>query len=157
MYIARVQGSGEIQMRLRLPAPVIGALLLGCAAIGLAQTNGAAASDQAANNAPVGSEQNPVRVSSGVMMGLSIRHEAPQYPGHKCGEPAPSGQVVTRAIINPEGKVDKLTVISGPEERREPNLKALRQWTYKPYLLNGNAVWVQTTIMVIIDMGCEPK
>jgi periplasmic protein TonB len=91
------------------------------------------------------------------MMGVSIHREIPHYPVHQCGEPAPSGQVVTRAVINPEGKVDKLTVISGPEERREANLKALRQWTYKPYLLNGNAVWVQTTIAIIIDMGCEPK
>jgi hypothetical protein len=145
-------------MRLRiLPAIAIGALLFGCPVKDIGQANGAAAQDQTSNDAPVGSEQNPVRVSSGVMAGLAIHHEMPQYPVHKCGESAPGGQVVTRAVINPEGKVDKLTVISGPEERREPNLTALRQWTYKPYLLNGKAVWVQTTIAVIIDMGCEPK
>jgi len=140
-------------MRLQLVATVIGALLLGYPII----ETSARASDQVANNSPLGSEQNPVRVSSGVMMGLSIHREIPHYPTPKCGDPSSIGQVVTRAIITPDGKVDKLTVISGPEERREPNLKALRLWTYKPYLLNGNAVWVQTTIAVIVDMGCEPK
>ena len=139
-----------------LLAIVIGALLVGHPVIGFGQTSRTATSDQAMNNAALGTEQNPVKVSSGVMMGLSIHREIPHYPVHKCGEAAPVGQVVTRAIINPEGKVDKLTVLSGPEERREANLKALRQWTYKPYLLNGTAVWVQTTIMVIVDMGCEP-
>jgi Gram-negative bacterial TonB protein C-terminal len=144
-------------MRLRvLLAIVFGTLLVGHLAIGFGRTSGTATSDQATNNAPLGSEQNPVKVSSGVMMSLSIHREIPHYPVTRCGEPSPSGQVVTRAIINPEGKVEKLTVLSGPEARREANLKALRQWTYKPYLLNGTAVWVQTTIMVIVDMGCEP-
>jgi protein TonB len=146
-------------MRLRvLLVIVIGTLLVGHPVIGFGQTSGAATSDQTTNNAPLGSEKNPVRVSSGVMAGLVIHREIPHYPVPRCGEPAPSGQVVTRAIINPEGKVEKLTVISGPEAHREANLKALRQWTYKPYLLNGTAVWVQTTIAIIIDFGgCEPK
>ena len=86
---------------------------------------------------------------------LIIHREIAHYPVPRCGEP--SGQVVTRAIINPEGKVEKLTVISGPEARRDANLKALRQWTYKPYLLNGTAVWVQTMITINIDFGgCAP-
>jgi protein TonB len=146
-------------MRLRiLPAIVGGTLLAGHPAIGFGQTSGAAAPDQATNTAPLGSEQNPVKVSSGVMNGLAIHREIPHYPVPRCGDPAYSGQVVTRAIINPEGKVDKLTVITGPVANREANLKALREWTYKPYLLNGTAVWVQTTIMIIIDMaGCESK
>jgi hypothetical protein len=145
-------------MRLRVSLlVVIGTLLVGYPVVGLGQASGAAASGQPANDAPLGSEQNPVKVSSGVMMGLNIHREIPHYPLHKCGEPAPSGQVVTRAIINPEGRVDKLTIISGPEERREANLEALREWTYKPYLLNGSAVWVQTTITINIVMGGEPK
>lgn len=62
------------------------------------------------------------------------------------------------AIINPNGQIEKLTAISGPEVLREPNLEAVRQWTYKPYLLNGNPVWVQTTITINIQMGgCQPK
>jgi periplasmic protein TonB len=145
-------------MRLRvLLAIVFGTLLSGHPAIGFGQTSGTAA-DQVMNTGPLGSEQNPVKVSSGVMMALSIHREIPHYPVPRCGDPAAIGQVTTRAIINPEGKVEKLTVISGPEARREPNLKALRQWTYKPYLLNGMAVWVQTIITVNIDMaGCESK
>jgi periplasmic protein TonB len=143
-------------MRLRLLGLLLGVSLAGYPVVGIGQTI-AGTSDQVANNSPVGSEQNPVRVSSGVMMGLSMQREIPHYPVPKCGEPAPSGSVVTRAIVNPEGKVAKLTIISGPEERRDANLKALRQWVYQPYLLNGRAVWVQTVITINISMGCESR
>ena len=145
-------------MRLRrLLLIAVGAMLSGWPVIGSDQMSGAA-QDQSANSAPLGSEQNPVKVASGVMAGLIIHRVTPQYPIPVCGDPAYSGPVVTRANISPEGKVDKLTVISGPVADREANLKALRQWTYKPYLLNGTAVWVQTVITININFGrCEPK
>jgi outer membrane biosynthesis protein TonB len=57
------------------------------------------------------------------------------------------------ATITPEGKVDKLTVISGPESLRRRALEAMQQWTYKPYELNGNRVWVQVILTMNIDFG----
>jgi hypothetical protein len=44
--------------------------------------------------------------------------------------------------------VESLDVISGPEELRDSALDAFRQWTYKPFLLNGQPVEVETTIKV---------
>jgi protein TonB len=52
------------------------------------------------------------------------------------------------AMIDDQGKITKLTVVSGPEKLRDAALDAVNQWTYKPYLLNGKPVFVQTQITV---------
>jgi len=106
---------------------------------------------QSDNQAPIGSEKNPARVSSGVMASYILQRKLPIYPASE--GPYRSGAVVLHVIITPEGKVDKLTVISCPDPLRKRALEAVRQWTYKPYLLNGTAVWVQTTIMMNLDFG----
>ena len=103
------------------------------------------------NSAAPGSEKNPLRVSSGVMASLVIQPRMPLYPATE--GPYRSGAVVLHAIITPEGKVNKLTVISGPNSLRKRALEAVHQWVYKPYLLNGAAVWIQTTITMNIDFG----
>ena len=59
-----------------------------------------------------------------------------------------SGAIVLHAIIDPQGKVDKLSVISGPGVLRDASLTAVRQWTYKPYLLKGRPQSVETTVTV---------
>jgi protein TonB len=85
------------------------------------------------------------------MMDLAIQHKTPFYPAAE--GPYRSGAIVLHAIITPEGKVDRLTVISSPDSLRKRALEAVHQWTYKPYLLNGTAVWIQTTITMNIDFG----
>jgi protein TonB len=57
--------------------------------------------------------------------------------------------VVLAATIDDEGKVMSVSVVSGPEKLRDAALTAVRQWTYKPYLLNGKPVFVQTVVSVI--------
>jgi periplasmic protein TonB len=106
---------------------------------------------QVDSQASIGKERNPLRVSSGVIAGLLLQHKMPIYPAAE--GPYRSGAIVLHAIITPEGKVDKVTVISSPDSLRKRALEAVRHWTYKPYLLNGTAVWVQTTIMMNIDFG----
>jgi TonB family protein len=86
------------------------------------------------------------------MARLVIRHEAPHYPTSE-GSYTSGGAVVLHAVITPQGKIDKLVVISCPDSLRKRALEAVRQWTYKPYELNGSAVWVQTTVTMNIDFG----
>ncbi|HMF63778.1 MAG TPA: energy transducer TonB [Edaphobacter sp.] len=114
-------------------------------------TDNSQAITQTDNQAALGSEKNPLRVSSGVMAGLAIQHKMPLYPAAE--GPYRSGAIVLHAIITPEGKVDKLTVISGPDSLRKRALEAVHQWVYKPYLLNGTSVWIQTTITMNLDFG----
>ena len=56
------------------------------------------------------------------------------------------------AVIGKDGSVEKLIVVSGPKELQESSLDAVRQWTYKPYLVNGDPVEVKTTINVIYTL-----
>jgi len=52
------------------------------------------------------------------------------------------------AIIGTDGKIERLTLISGPPDvgYTAAVMSAVRQWEYKPYLLNGQPVKVDTTI-----------
>ncbi len=59
-----------------------------------------------------------------------------------------SGAVVMGAIVDDHGKVTKLTVVAGPEGLRDAALTAVRQWTYKPFQLNGAPVFVSTVVTV---------
>lgn len=57
-----------------------------------------------------------------------------------------SGTVVLHARISTRGTVGALRVISGPASLQRAALDAVRQWTYRPYLLNNAPVEVETTI-----------
>lgn len=58
------------------------------------------------------------------------------------------GAVVLHATIDREGRIIGLSVISGPNQLRQAAVDAVRQWEYQPYVLNGLAVDIQTTITV---------
>ena len=64
-----------------------------------------------------------------------------------------SGAVVLHAIISKSGSIERLEVVSGPEMLRASALDAVRQWKYKPYILNGDPTEVETTITVNFNFG----
>jgi len=63
------------------------------------------------------------------------------------------GNVVLHAIIDKDGKVAQLEVMSGHPLLVQAALDAVKQWRYKPTLLNGDPVEVDTTITVTFTMG----
>ncbi len=90
----------------------------------------------------------PARISGGVIAGNRIAFVEPQYPpiakiAHM------SGTVVLHAIISKAGRVVNLEVSSSTNPMfNNYALEAVRQWRYKPYLLNGDPTEVDTTITV---------
>jgi periplasmic protein TonB len=58
------------------------------------------------------------------------------------------GDVKLHAVIAKDGTIQSLTVTSGPDMLREAALKAVQQWRYRPYILNGQPVEVETVITV---------
>ncbi len=92
-----------------------------------------------------------VHVSSGVMQAQRIGGPMPVYPpdAKKAGI---EGTVVLAATIGTDGTVEHLTVQSGPSALQKSALEAVRQWTYKPFLLNGEPVEVETTINVVYSL-----
>jgi TonB family protein len=94
----------------------------------------------------------PVRVSSGVMAGLAISQPQPIYPADAKAARV-QGVVVLHAIIAKDGTIANLQVISGPPPLLVSSIDAVRQWKYKPYLLNGEPTEVETTININYTFG----
>lgn len=94
-----------------------------------------------------------VQVNAGIAVGHLLRKEAPVYP-QDAKDAHMSGTVVLRATIGRDGGVHNLHVVSAPwPSLASSALWAVSQWSYKPYLLNGDPVEVETTINVIYTLG----
>jgi len=61
--------------------------------------------------------------------------------------------VVLHAIIAKDGTIQQLEYVSGPPLLMRAAMDAVREWRYKPTLLNGDAVEVDTTIQVVFTLG----
>jgi protein TonB len=59
------------------------------------------------------------------------------------------------ALINQTGDVVSVELISGHPMLAPAAIEAVRQWKYRPYLLNGNAVNVDTQVTVNFTLS-EP-
>jgi len=88
-----------------------------------------------------------VRVSQGVSKGLLVKKVAPLYPADARAAYI-QGTVVLQAQISPTGDITDLELVSGPVELAGSAVAAIRQWKYKPYLLMGHPVAVETQIQV---------
>jgi periplasmic protein TonB len=88
-----------------------------------------------------------VRVSQGVSQGLLIRKVQPPYPP-LARQARIQGQVILQAEISKDGSIENLRLISGHPMLAPAAIEAVKQWRYKPYMLNGEPVAVETTVMV---------
>ncbi|HEX6823956.1 MAG TPA: TonB family protein [Candidatus Sulfotelmatobacter sp.] len=88
-----------------------------------------------------------VRVSSGVSTGMLVRKVPPQYPP-LARQARIQGTVILQATISKEGSIENLQLISGHPMLAPAAIEAVKQWKYKPYLLNGEPVEVETQVQV---------
>jgi protein TonB len=91
-------------------------------------------------------------ISAGVAGGLLIQKTSPVYP-QIAREARVSGTVVIQATISKTGAIQNLRAVSGPTMLRQPALDAVKTWRYKPYLLDGEPVDVETTVSVTFALG----
>lgn len=130
------------------------AMLLACAVLAVATCASAVALHLNVDAAAAQSAKtNPkvVHVSAGVMAGNVLTKVVPKYPP-EAKKKRIQGRVTLGATISPQGTVEDLKVVSGPKELRQSALDAVRQWTYKPFLLNGQPIEVKTTINVTYSL-----
>ncbi|HEV2115597.1 MAG TPA: TonB family protein, partial [Terriglobales bacterium] len=92
-------------------------------------------------------ELKRVRVSQGVSQGLLTHKVEPQYPP-LAKQAHIQGTVVLHAVIGKDGSVQGLQVVSGHPMLTASAISAVKQWKYKPYMLNGQPVEIDTTITV---------
>jgi protein TonB len=88
-----------------------------------------------------------VRVSQGVSNGLLIRKVQPAYPP-LARQARIQGQVLLQAQISKDGSIENLQLISGHPMLAPAAIEAVKQWRYKPYMLNGEPVAVDTQVVV---------
>jgi TonB family protein len=100
------------------------------------------------------SSQHPgaISVPATVVAGNLLTHVMPIYPDIARAAGI-SGEVVLHAIIGKSGTMQSLQAISGPEMLKGAAIEAVRQWTYRPYLLNGEPTEVDTTITVTFSIN----
>lgn len=104
-------------------------------------------SDDVDAEAPDVEDDGKVHAHPAVTQGFLTKKVAPDYPP-MARNARVEGTVVLRGIINKNGKIAELTIISGDPLLVGSAINAVRQWEYKPYLLGGKAVDVETLIRV---------
>ncbi len=101
-------------------------------------------------------ESKPVTLPEETAQDLLIHKVEPEYPAIAKAARI-SGIVEVTAIISKTGEIHDLHAQCGPEGLIEAALAAIQLWKYRPYLLNGKPVEVQTTIRVTFALGNKKK
>lgn len=100
---------------------------------------------------PAQQEKHPVKVSEGVLEAQLIARIEPQYPTIAVLTKT-EGTVRLHAIISRDGRITSLDVLSGHPLLVKAALDAVRLWRYRPTMLNGEPVEVDTSITVIFRL-----
>ncbi len=95
---------------------------------------------------PIAPAVTHLRVSQ-VVEGNLIHRVQPEYPS-LARQARIQGQVSLRAIISRDGRIENLQVVNGHPLLVQAAIAAVRQWRYRPYMLNGEPVEVETQITV---------
>lgn len=96
---------------------------------------------------PAPAEPEPIRRGGSVQQANLIHQVLPSYPP-LAQKAHIQGVVVLEAVINKEGTIETLRVVSGHPWLNQAAIDAVKQWMYRPTLLNEEPVPVITTITV---------
>jgi periplasmic protein TonB len=88
-----------------------------------------------------------VRVSQGVSAGLLLKKVNPEYP-EEARRGRIQGTVVLHVLISKAGDIARIEVVSGDPLLAPEAIRVVKLWRYRPYLLNGNPVEVDTQILI---------
>ena len=88
-----------------------------------------------------------LNISQGVSQGLLIKKIAPSYPASSLRMRV-EGTVQLLATVSKDGDITHIKVLSGEPQLTKAASDAVKQWKYKPYLLNGEPVEIQTQITI---------
>jgi periplasmic protein TonB len=93
-----------------------------------------------------------IRVSQGVTRGMLTLRIEPTYPP-LARQARVQGDVVLKAIVSKEGNITELELISGHPMLAPAAIAAVKQWHYRPFLLNGEPIEVETVVTVIFRIS----
>jgi protein TonB len=93
-------------------------------------------------------------VSGGVTGGTLIQKTSPVYPAI-AKQARITGTVTMQVTITKAGTVTGVHVISGPTALQQAAMDAVRNWRYKPFMLNNQPVEVQQSLSVNFQLGAN--
>ena len=101
--------------------------------------------------APPAAMSHPLRLSQ-MSEGNLIRRVQPVYPA-LARSARIQGVVVLQAVISRQGTIENLGVVTGHPMLVPAAIDAVRQWRYRPYILNNEPVEVETQITVKFSLA----
>ncbi|HUA16874.1 MAG TPA: energy transducer TonB [Verrucomicrobiae bacterium] len=101
---------------------------------------------------PSGKLPQRIRISSRVAAGLLLTQVPPDYPTEAQARHI-QGTVVLKVNIDSEGNVVQVEPINGDPMLLDAAAAAVRQWKYRPYLLQGTPLVVETTVQVDFSLS----
>ena len=93
-----------------------------------------------------------VRVGGKIRPPQAVYRPAPQYPP-LARQARVSGDVVVDTILDENGNVTNMKIVSGPPLLYEAALSALKQWRYKPTYLNDQPVSVELVVTINFQLS----
>jgi TonB family protein len=114
-----------------------------------------APADQSGQAAPVAHPAR-IRVGGSVQQANLIHMVQPVYPPDATLAHI-SGTVTIHIVVGRDGTVQTLDVVSGPDVLKQAAVDAVKQWRYRPTLLNGEPVEVDTKVQVVFDLSRSPQ
>lgn len=95
---------------------------------------------------------NVVRISQGVLEGLCVKKFQPIYPEFARAARI-QGSVVLHVVIATDGSVKDVKLVSGHPMLTPAAIDAVKRWKYRPYLLNGIPMEVDSMVTVNFTLG----
>lgn len=96
-------------------------------------------------------ENQRVRVGGDVQQAKLVKNTRPIYPV-LARRARIEGTVKLQAVISKEGSVESIEVVSGHPVLAQAAKDAVKQWRYKPTLLNGEPAEIVTTIEIVFKL-----
>jgi protein TonB len=102
---------------------------------------------------PADNSKKPLklRVAQGVAERMVLHKVPPHYP-EDAKQNHITGDVILDFTVDRSGNVTGLKIVSGHPLLAPAAVDAVEQWKYKPFLLNGEPVEVETTVKISFRM-----
>jgi protein TonB len=100
---------------------------------------------------PPAATPDRIRVGGAVQSASLLKQVSPDYPGIAKAARV-SGTVTLHAIISKDGSIERLEYVSGPPLLMASAISAVKEWKYRPTMLNGQPVEVDTTVQVVFSL-----
>jgi periplasmic protein TonB len=101
---------------------------------------------------PPSGKAGPVRVGGRVRPPKAIVQTHPNYPP-LARQARVQGQVLVDAILDEQGNVIDMKVVSGPPLLYQAALEALKTWKYEPTYLNEQPIAVEMIVTITFQLG----